>query len=173
LVVYQQLDFIQNKELGYQKEQVLVIDDIRVAEGRVKVFKEEVKQLGQVENVSLSSYLPTPSSRGSVTYFMEGAMESKTIKSENAMIIGRWKIDYDYISTLDIEIIAGRNFDKKFAADSSAIIINEATVAMLGVSPEEAIGIRLTDDFHREDKENMNYWTIIGLNKNFHFESLR
>ena len=89
------------------------------------------------------------------------------------MIIGKWRIDKDYLSTLGIELVAGRNFDEEHLTDSSAIILNESAVAMLGVKPGEAIGMRLTDDFHRPDKENMQYSTIIGVVKNFNFESLR
>lgn len=173
LVVYQQLSFIQNKDLGYQKDQILVIDNVRAAGNHAKTLKEEIKKLGKVKNASLSSYLPTPSARNAGTYFMEGAMEGGSFKSENAIIIGTWEIDYDYIPTLDMEMVTGRNFDQEFATDSSAIILNESAVAMLGISPEKAIGMRLTDDFHRPDKENMEYSTIIGVVKNFHFESLR
>ncbi len=173
LVVYQQLNFIQNKDLGYQKDQILIIEDVQAAGKHVESFKQEVKELANVENASLSSYLPTPSRRSAGTYFKEGAAESGEFNSDNAVIIGKWEIDYDYLPTLDIEFIKGRNFDQKFSTDSNAVILNESALAMLGVSAEEAIGMRLTDDFHRPDKENMKYSTVIGVVKNFHFESLR
>jgi len=66
--------------------------------------------------------------------------------------------------------VAGRDFDKKFGADSLSIIINEAAVAIMQLSPEEAIGKRVTDDL---GTENPVMETIIGVVKDFHFESLR
>ena len=169
LVVFQQLKFIQNKDLGFQKEQILVIDDVAAAGKQLASFKEEVHKLRQVKQVSLSSYLPTPSSRSGTTYFQEGGLSD----SERALIIGDWEVDHDYVATLGLEIIAGRDFDRQFPTDSSGIILNESTVAMMGVEPTEVIGLRLTSDFHRPDKENMEYKTVIGVVKNFHFETLR
>lgn len=173
LVVFQQVNFIQNKDLGFQKDQILIIDDVYAAGNQVEYFKQEVKKISQVESVSLSSFLPTPSARNGITFFVEGAFVDGTMKSEKAVIIGKWRIDHDYVSTLELEIIAGRDFDRQFTTDSSGLILNESAVTMLGVQPEKAIGMRLTSDFHRQDKENMEYSTVIGVVKNFHFESLR
>jgi putative ABC transport system permease protein len=167
-VVFQQLNFIQNKDLGYQKDQVLIIDDVDAIGKQIETFKNEVKKMAQVKNASLSSYLPTPSPRGATTLFPD-----KSLGSENALIIGSWDIDYDYLSTLGLELVAGRDFNREFATDSSAMILNESTAVLLGLTPEEVIGMRFTDDFHREDKENMRYFTVIGVVKNFHFETLR
>jgi putative ABC transport system permease protein len=168
LVVFQQLNFIQNKDLGYKKDQILIIDNVDATGNQINAFKEEVKKIGQVESVSLSSFLPTPSDRNGTTFFRDGMMDS-----EGAIIIGIWRIDQDYIPMLGMELIAGRNFDEAFATDSSALLINESALEMLKISADEAIGMRLTDDFHRDDKENMNFYTIIGVVKNFNFESLK
>ncbi|MEQ9413414.1 MAG: FtsX-like permease family protein, partial [Cyclobacteriaceae bacterium] len=173
LVVFQQVNFIRGKDLGFQKDQVLIIDDIYAAGNQLEAFKNGVRQLGNVESVSLSSYLPTPSKRGGTTYFTEGSMEEGKFESEKALIIEEWDIDHDYVKTLGLQMIAGRNFNKSFGADSSGMIINESVVTMLGVTPDKAIGMRLSSDFHREDKENMDYLTVIGVIKNFHFETLR
>jgi putative ABC transport system permease protein len=70
-------------------------------------------------------------------------------------------------------MIAGRNFNRAFGADSAALVLNESAVKMLGLTPEQALGLRLTSDFHRPDKQNMEYMTIIGVVANFHFESMR
>jgi putative ABC transport system permease protein len=167
-VVFQQLNFIQNKDLGYQKDQVLIIDDVDATGKQIEAFKNQAKTIAQVENASLSSYLPTPSPRSSTTLFPD-----KSLGSENALIIGSWDIDYDYLSTLGLELVAGRDFNRELATDSSAMILNESTAVLLGLTPAEAIGMRFTDDFHREDKQNMRYFTVIGVVKNFHFETLR
>ncbi len=173
LVVYQQVNYIRHKDLGFQKDQILILDDIRAAGNQVESLREEIKRLSQVENVSLSNYLPTPSARGGTTYFLEGAIGKDEFKSENAIIIEEWMIDDAYVPTLNLEIIAGRNLDKKFGSDSNALLLNESAVKMLNVKPEDAIELRMTSDFHRADKENMEYMTVVGVVKNFHFETLR
>ncbi|MCG8319704.1 MAG: ABC transporter permease [Cytophagales bacterium] len=168
LVIFQQLRYIQTKDLGFQKDQVLVVDDVSAAGNQMASFKQQVLQLGGVERASLSSYLPTPSTRSGITYFVQGSFDAA-----NAAIFGHWKIDHDYLSTLDLEIVAGRDFDERIYTDSSGLILNESAVNMLGLQPEAAIGLKLTSDFHRQDKENMKFMTVIGVVKNFHFESLR
>lgn len=165
LVVFQQLQYIQGKDLGYSKDRVLIIQDVDAAGNQIQSFKNEVQQLGQVANVSLSSYFPTPSNRSDNSYFQEGKMEQ-----ENAIQMQRWQVDYDYVNTLDLEIIAGRDFDKKFSTDSLGIIINETAVAIMGIKPEEAIGKRLTSG---AGENGTIFFTVIGVVKNFHFESLR
>lgn len=165
LVVFQQLKFIQGKDLGFTKDQIVLINDTYAAGSQVQAFKHEVSQLGQVEVASLSDYLPTPSSRSNSSFFREGAMEQ-----ENAIQLQTWNVDTDYISTLNMEIVAGRNFNEQFVADSTAVIINEAMLPILGVEAEEALGMRITGDLESEDKV---YYSVIGVVKNFHFESLR
>lgn len=173
LVVYQQVEYIRHKDLGFQIDQILVLDDIKAAGNQIESLKEEIRQSSQVENVSISSYLPTPSARGGTTYFLEGAIGEDEFKSEDAIIIEKWRIDDAYVPTLNLQLVAGRNFSKEFSSDSSALLLNESAVKILGVEPEEALGMRMTSDFHRPDKENMEYLTVIGVVKNFHFESMR
>ncbi|WP_299159033.1 FtsX-like permease family protein [uncultured Eudoraea sp.] len=166
LVVYQQLEYIQNKDLGFSKDQVLIVDDVYTIGGQVASFKEEVKKLGFVINATLSSFFPTPSSRSdSVFAPLEGATDQ-----ENAVSMQRWGVDYDYISTMDFKIIAGRDFDKKFKNDSTSIIVNESAVAVMGVTPEKALGLSYTPDM---ESENPKYYKIIGVVKDFHFSPFR
>ncbi|NNE77338.1 MAG: FtsX-like permease family protein [Pricia sp.] len=165
LVVFQQLQFIQGKDLGYAKDQVLIIEDVSAAGEQVQTFKEEVQQLAQVSSATLSGYLPTPSFRSDSSFFKEGASEQ-----ENALQMQEWNVDHDYLSTLDIALIAGRNFDRRFATDSTAMLLNESAVDLLGVEPEEALGIRISDDL---GVESPTFYTVIGVVENFHYESLR
>ncbi|MEP0134484.1 MAG: ABC transporter permease [Eudoraea sp.] len=164
LVVFQQLNFIQGKDLGYTKDQVLLIDDAFAAGNQIQAFKEEVIGLSQVENATLSSFLPTPSSRSSSSYFKEGAMNQ-----ENALQMQVWDVDHDYLSTLGMELLSGRNFNRQFVTDSTAVVINESTLSVMGVGSEEAIGMRLSQDL---DLDRAEFYTIIGVVKNFHYESL-
>ncbi len=168
-VIFLQVNYIRNKELGYQKEQILVIEDANAAGDKLKVLREEILRLEQVAKVSLSSYLPTPSARSGITLFRDG----KVLEPNAALIIGAWKVDYDYLSTLNLTLVAGRDFNRDFGRDSNSLILNETAVSLMGLQPEEAIGLRLTSDFHRKDKENMVFSEVIGVVKNFHYETLR
>ena len=165
LVVFQQLKFIQNKSLGYTKDRVLIIQDAYAAGDKVQIFKQKIQQLGQVENVTITGYLPTPSYRRDNSFFEEG-----TTNQEDAVQMQNWTVDYDYVNTLGLKIIAGRNFDKKYSTDSLAIIINEAAVANMGLEPKEVIGMRMRFDL---DSKEAIFSTIVGVVKNFHFESLK
>ncbi len=167
LVVFQQLDYIQSKDLGYTKDRVLVINDVGALENQSQreSFKEQVQQLASVKSTTLSSYFPTPSNRNGSSFFEEGAMEQ-----DKAVQMQHWRVDYDYISTLGLDIVAGRGFDRKFRTDSLSIIINESAVSVLGITPEEAIGKRVTSDL---GVDNARFYSIIGVVKNFHYESLR
>nr|WP_298792581.1 ABC transporter permease [uncultured Allomuricauda sp.] len=166
LVVYQQLQYIQNKDLGFSKDQVLIIDDVYALGDKRLAFKEEVKKLGYVKNVTLSSYFPTPSSRSDSTFAPEDGLTDQ----ESAVSMQTWGVDHDYISTLGFEIVAGRNFDKTFKNDSTSIIINESAVATIGLTPQEVIGKRYTSDL---GQENPQFLTIIGVVKDFHFSPFR
>ena len=166
LVVYQQLQYIQNKDLGFSKDQVMIINDVFTAGEQVSSLKEEVKKLGFVKNATLSSYFPTPSNRSDSTF----APEEGATDQENALSMQRWGVDLDYLATMDFKIIAGRNFDNAFKNDSTSIIVNESAVSVIGVTPENAIGMRYTPDM---GEENPEYFTIIGVVKNFHFSPFR
>ena len=167
VVVYQQLNFIQSKELGYDKAQILVLEDINNVNGQEQSLKREVLRLGQVQSATLSSFLPTPSARTGQTFFKEGANNQ-----EDAINMENWRVDHDYLSTLGLELIAGRDFDVHIPTDSSAVIINEATLKTLNVSAENAIGLRISSDLGASE-EAITYQTIIGVVKNFHYDSMR
>nr|WP_299338540.1 ABC transporter permease [Allomuricauda sp.] len=166
LVVYQQLRYIQNKDLGFSKDRVLIVNDVYAAGDQATVFKEEVKKLSFVKNATLSSFFPTPSARGDSSFVPEEGATSQ----ENAVSMQRWGVDYDYLSTMDFTLIAGRNFDINAKTDSTSIIINESALSVMGITPQEALGKRYTPDI---TSENATYYTIIGVVKDFHFSPFR
>ncbi|MFK5972573.1 MAG: ABC transporter permease [Flavobacteriaceae bacterium] len=165
LVVYQQLNFIQNKDLGFSKDQVLIINDVFGVGEQLQSFKQQVQQLGSVQSTTLSSFYPTPSARSNSSFFEEG-----TKNQEKAIQMQTWGVDHDYISTMGLEIIAGRDFDRQFSTDSTAIIINESALAIIGKSANEVLGMRLSSDLSTENPEMS---TVVGVVKNFHFSSLK
>ncbi|TMM52137.1 FtsX-like permease family protein [Maribacter algarum] len=165
LVVFKQLDYIQSKDLGFSKDQVLVVQDFYGAGEKGQALQQEVQKLAQVESATISSFLPTPSSRSDYTYFKEGFPNQ-----EDAVNMQRWLVDYNYLKTLDIKLKAGREFSKQRITDSTAVIINETAASLLGLSPEDALGLRVSSDL---GDENGEFFTVIGVIENFHFETLR
>jgi putative ABC transport system permease protein len=165
IVVYNQLDFIQTRKLGFSKDQVLVIDNAYVMGDRAEAFREEVLKQPGVLTGTLSSFLPVEnSSRSDNTYSKVAVMDP-----QSGLNMQTWSIDYDYLKTLGMELQSGRNFSKEFGTDSNAVIINETTAKLLGY-PEDAVGKNI---YYTPDGANPQPLQIIGVVKNFHFESLR
>jgi putative ABC transport system permease protein len=164
IVVYEQLNYIQTKNLGYNKDQVLIINGISSLNNNATAFKNEVSQLPGVVSATLSGYLPVKDSYRSDNSYSKDAVMTAT----NGFDMQRWYIDYDYIKTLGMQIIKGRNFSKDFPTDSNAIIINETTEKILGYADPVGKKVYTTID----NKGNTMPLTIIGVVKNFNFESL-
>ncbi|WP_424003012.1 ABC transporter permease [Maribacter sp. IgM3_T14_3] len=165
LVVFQQLNYIQSKDLGFTKDQVLLINEIGALGSKTKAFKEQVAKMGYVESATLSDYYPTPSWRSNSSFFEEGARDQ-----ESAIQMQEWNVDSDYLKTMEMEIVAGRDFNPQYASDSTAMIINEATLPIMNVTAEQALGMRISEEI---ELENPTYYTIIGVVKDFHYTSLR
>ena len=128
IVIYRQLGYIQTKNLGFNKDQVLVIDEAYALGNNVDAFKNEVLRMPGVVSGTLSGFLPvTNSSRNDNTFSKDAVMNAN-----NGFGMQNWTVDYDYLKTMGIQLIKGRNFSKDFGADSSAIIINEKTASILG-----------------------------------------
>jgi putative ABC transport system permease protein len=165
IVIYRQLHYIQNKNLGFNKDQVLIINDTYVLDKNVDAFKNEVLQLPGVLSGTYSGFLPVSnSSRNDNTWSKDAVMDTK-----NGLDMQNWSIDYDYLKTMGMELIKGRNFSRDYGTDSNAVIINETTAQILGYdNPIGKIIYKLTD----QPGVNKPY-TIIGVVRNFNFESLR
>ena len=164
IIVYKQLNYIQTKKLGFNKEQVLVINGTGSLGNNAKVFKEEILKMSGVKSGTLSSFLPvSSSSRNDNSYSRDAVMDSK-----NGIDMQTWTVDYDYIKTMGMEIIKGRNFSKEFA-DSNAMIINETTAKFWGY--DDPVGKKVYT-FTDNNGSKISF-DIIGVVKNFHFESLR
>jgi len=164
IVVYKQLNYIQTKNLGYNKDQVLVINGISSLNNNVDAFKNEVLQMPGIVSGTLTGFLPVSNSyRNDNTYSKDAVMDAK-----NGLDMQNWRVDYDYIKTLGIQIIKGRNFSREFGGDSSSVIINETTEKILGYADPIGKKIYTTTD----TPGKMIAYTIIGVVKNFNFESL-
>lgn len=165
LVVSKQLSFMQNKDLGYSKDQILLVNNINRLNEQADSFKEDIMQLAQVSRASLSGYVPTPSNRSDSSYFLEDKLEQ-----ESAINMQGWLVDFDYMETLDLTLLSGRTFDPNIITDSTAIIVNESALKVTGLNQEEVLGKRI---FNGIGEEDISEFTVIGVVKNFHFETMR
>jgi putative ABC transport system permease protein len=166
ILIYNQLTFIQNKKLGFNKEQLLIVQNAYVLDKQIEPFKNEVLKFKDVQSASVSGYLPVPSSRSDQPFFPEGEMDQ-----EKAVAMQQWAVDHDYIKTLGMEMKEGRNFSKDFLTDSSAVIINETAAKLFGF--KNPIGKTISSFADVTNPANRLNYKIIGVVKNFHFSSLR
>ncbi|MCE7072194.1 ABC transporter permease [Dyadobacter sp. CY327] len=159
LLINQQLQFIQSKNVGYGKEQVIVLNTPEVPENQLRTFKEIALQDEQVKAASISSFLPVTSKRNGDYWYPESQTDQKY-----SMAMQEWEVDEDYLATYKMVLVQGRNFIKGQAADSSRVVINETAAKQL--SYKEPIG----KSIHKQGGERL---TIVGVVKDFHYESLR
>jgi putative ABC transport system permease protein len=159
LTIYSQLKFMNNKDLGFDKENVVIIPvkDARIR-SQIEQIKESLLQYPGVERIAAVSNIPG------------GRINNNPLSHDEqslSVMASEVSVDYDYIETLGLKIIEGRNFSREFGADSLArFIINETSVRELGViSP---VNQRVT--WHDDDSTYRG--EIIGIVKDFHYKSL-
>lgn len=165
LVIFKQLNYIQTKDLGFKKEQVLIVNDAYALENNLDAFKNDVLQLPGVKSGTLSSYLPVSnSSRSDYTFSTSPVMDSK-----NGFNMQVWRIDYDYLKTMGMQVAKGRDFSKDYGSDSTGILINEATAKLMG--PGDPVGKKIYKGSN--EPGGMETFTIIGIVRDFNYESLK
>lgn len=162
LIIYQQMRFINKKNIGYNKEQVVLLHNTHLLGKSIESFKKEMLSYSQIKNATISAYLPVPSSSNSSAVWPDGDKD-KTVS------IQQWQVDYNYISTYGMEMAEGRDFNPGMATDSGAVIINETAARYFGWDdPLNHKVIRL----EWPEIKPVPY-RVIGVVKDFHFQSLR
>jgi putative ABC transport system permease protein len=162
LVIWRQVDYMLSKDLGLDAEQVVVIPtygDPRVND-RLELFYD---QLGSIPSVT--SFTSAESIPGEPVFGIVGIFEGHPIKNYSTMGIG-----YDYLRTFGMELVAGRDFSRMIATDTSTncVIINETLCRSLGWTPDEAVG-----KSYNMGNEIVRPGKVLGVAKDFHFNSLR
>ena len=162
IVVYQQLNYIQNKSLGYDRDQMMVLGVSGQIGNQYETFKNELLNIPGVKSVGGSSRVPS----GQLLDSQGAQAEVNGEMAPTPVTIKVLAIDPDFIPTYQMELAGGRNFTKDYSRDSASFILNEKSVEVIGwASAEEAVGKPMTYGGVRG--------TVIGVTKNFHFESLQ
>ena len=159
-IVADQLKYMLNKNLGFEKENVLMIRRSDALDNQMDAFKAELKKLPSVVNVSNANSYPGVNYSNNAM-FLEGE------STGNTYLLHQSWISYDFGKTLNFELVEGRFFSREFASDSDAIVINEAAVKSLGL--EDPIGKIILSP--RSETEFLRR-PIIGVVKDFNFKSL-
>ncbi|WP_194776824.1 ABC transporter permease [Pararhodonellum marinum] len=163
LVVLQQLEFMQQKELGFAKDEILVLNASKISKNRIESLKHELEQMSGVNQVTYSNGFPgRPGWIGQIAY-PEGR------EAENPVSVEFLAVDQDYLHTYDLEMVAGRFFDPERETDKTeGLVLNEKAVQVFGwLSPEEAIGQKIVSPSSAPEG------TVIGVVKDFHQRGLQ
>ena len=162
MITYQQLQFMNNLELGYNKDQVVTLRFYNELVPSYDAFYNELLKQSSIKNVSRSSRTPTGrllDSNGTAQIQQGDSLMNTNVVLKNI------RTDYDFFETYEVDFVSGRNFSKEIKRDDSlAFVINESAAKMMGVTPEEI----LTKDFQYGGVKGH----CIGVVKDFHFESL-
>lgn len=163
--VYQQLQFLQSKESGINKSDILVVNTPRVGNEDIinqrKAFKEEITKYPFVKGIAFSSVVP-----GMHNMFNRGGIRRIKDESTTGKNYRITELDHNFTDVYSTVFISGRNFNEDYKAEANSVIINLAALELLGFEQAaEAIGERILI----REVEN----TIIGVIKNFHQESPR
>lgn len=170
--VYRQLSYVMSKDVGYNREQLvaLEINDKKVRKN-IKVLKNELRQNPQILNVTNTSFIPAVAGHWAKNTH---AFELKQgFKSISALLA---PVDEDYLATLGLQLLAGRNFTQK-SDRSQGVIINETLVKQLGWKINASdphlnpIGKRVASRFSKTGTPHYNL-KVIGVVKDFHSKSL-
>ena len=162
IIVFQQLRYMQETSLGYDKEHLITLPYYNSINNQYETFRNELMQNPDIKDVTRSSRIPTGR--------LLDAMGASTMVGDSltpvTADIKYVAADYDFIPTYGIHVIAGRNFSRAYSTDTSNFILNEAAVKAIGwKSPEEAVG----KDFKYDSYKGK----VVGIMRDFHFESLR
>jgi putative ABC transport system permease protein len=163
LVIYNQLQYVRDKDLGFNKDQVLIMQNTDALTNNTKAFVNELLQMPEVKNVTSSSFLPVTGSRTE-----QGFLTVPEYDSKKFTIMQAWPVDERYLPTFQIQLKRGRNFSTQYSTDSTAVIINETAAKIFGGADPINKKLYLLTDL----KGKSVAYNIIGVIKDFNFNSL-
>lgn len=152
-LIVHQMNFMKNRDLGFDQQNVVTIDYVNKLGNHVEAFGQYLSGLSGVSNVSKHSGEPGNESMTTVYSFKSKVMDE-------AITLNTYPVDDQFIPMMDFQIIKGRNFNRDLASDTAAVVLNESAVKVLGL--EDPVGTKL-------DMGGV----VIGVVKDYHWKSLR
>ena len=158
-IIYNQLKYIQTKNLGFDKEQIIIINKTDDLGNQINSFKKDLANYPEVINLSNSNAIPG-NQKGDSAYRVEGT------QNDRVQDLKQMWCDYGFINTYNIKMEKGRFFSVEHPSDTDAVVINEAAVKLLGLKDP------LDKDLISPDPRGDEKFKIIGVLKDFNYESL-
>lgn len=163
IIVYRQLHFMQNQQLGYDKDQVLIIEDTWAGLGaNESAFKQQLLTDTRVAHATISYAVPASGMNDGTQVYLKAQQEGD---ARQEIQTGIYRVDYDYLNTLGMKMAAGRNFSADHPGDSASVVINESAVQALGIKGDP-LGRTIVRSGRRE-------FTIVGVVQDFHTATAR
>ena len=162
IVIKDQINYIRSRKIGYNREQVLVLHNTYPLDKQIKTFRQELLKIFGVQMATITTNLPTAEGFNQQGWFRDAAFDATKV-----VIMTNFYIDENYVPTLRMEIVKGRNFSKEFASDSAAVILNEAAVKLFGFKDpfKETL-------FRPGDHDEPVAFHIVGIVKDFNYSSM-
>ena len=159
-VVWRQMQYIMNKKMGFDKDQVMLVQGTGVLDKQLTTFKNELLKLKEVKQVSVSDFLPIAGGKRNMNSFWKAGRE----KLDPRVGAQSWWVDPDYIPTMGMKMVRGRNFSAQMASDSTGVVINETMARRLGVT--DPIGQLISNGGNIP-------MHVVGVVGDFNFESVK
>jgi putative ABC transport system permease protein len=164
LVVYKQIHYMQGKALGYNKDQVVIINNAYLLGNNQDAFKIRLLQNTQVSAASNAFGVPADDKMGGTQIF---PLEKKDKENHSDIHVNIYHVDYDYIPVLGMEMASGRNFSKDYPVDSAeGVIINESAAKGLGWNDSSAVGRKIL-------RSGQKTLTVVGVVRDFQYASAK
>ena len=165
MITYIQLQYMQVQKLGYDKDHLVFVEDINLL-GDLDMraaLKQQLTEDSRVVNASIGSQIPGNERMGGALLYPK---EKQATGNDAVIPAGTYVIDYDYIPTLGMTIVGGRNFSRDFPTDTSGVILNESAVRELGWSRVDPIGRTVVGS-------NNDEYKVVGVVADFNYVSLK
>jgi putative ABC transport system permease protein len=162
--IINQMQYIQNKKLGFEKDQVLLVHNMYLLEDNREAYINQIEAIAQVDETSATWYLPTSSSRSSTVFFPDAIIDQ-----DKGAVCQRWEVDEHYAEVFGLKLKEGRFFQEEFPTDTAAMVINEKAAQIFGITDLDNAVIGAFND----DGSALTPYKVVGIVEDFHYESLR
>ncbi len=166
IVIYNQLNYIRSRKIGYSRNQVLVLNNAYYLNKQIHSFRNDLLNIPGVTKATITGDLPT-----GTNFDQEGWFRDATMDATKAVVLTDFYVDENYIPTLGMQMAEGRNFSKDFPSDSTGVILNEAAVKVLGFEDP------FKETLYRPDFSNGGIhgsiaYHVVGVVKDFNYSSM-
>lgn len=162
--ILNQLSYIQNKKLGFDKDRVLLVHNTYLLGDNFEAYKNSILNNASVDNVSATWFLPTYSNRSSTVFFPDAIIDQ-----DRGQVSQNWRVDEDYADVFGLKLKDGRFFSEDIPTDTMAMVINEKAAQVYSI---ENLENAIIGDFN-DDGTALDRYRVIGIVEDFHFESLK